>query len=426
MSADAPRLENPELLAAIIATPDEDTPRLMYADWLQENGNDARAEFIRLHIEWDRRPHYAPPNEDLKRRLIAAWEAAGLKTEGAIFERGFDSVAAFRECSDLREHGASVFGSKPVRVLYLDEGWLTTEEDDNERAQAFAELLPILGGLTGLGASDNRYVLADFAEELLQSPRASALRMLDFGPCAGVWDCERIATAKDLTSLLVLDCSAAWEFDCKATVGPLVGAAHLRSLVALRFGMANDVEGFIGPDEIQTLVQSPCFTNLRQLVLNGQVLFDDEAVRRLLHWGHIGQLEVLEISRTQVGAEGLLELSRCRQLTNLRRLVIEGYKLEPQAIARLLDSPHLRGLRELYIHSLEEQQLPEELSERLADRFGTFTVEGMIHDPPPVCVEDRIRGRYRLMDGSGYHYLGRDSNRDPKTNQILHPEYAIL
>lgn len=39
------------LLAAIAAHPDEDTPRLVYADWLQENGDDARAEFIRVQCE---------------------------------------------------------------------------------------------------------------------------------------------------------------------------------------------------------------------------------------------------------------------------------------------------------------------------------------------------------------------------------------
>ncbi|MBY0455899.1 MAG: TIGR02996 domain-containing protein [Gemmataceae bacterium] len=36
------------LLAAIRAHPDEDTPRLIYADWLDEHGDSARAEFIRL------------------------------------------------------------------------------------------------------------------------------------------------------------------------------------------------------------------------------------------------------------------------------------------------------------------------------------------------------------------------------------------
>src|SRR5438128_7999305 len=42
------------LLAAICANPDEDTPRLMFADWLDEHGGEAgatRAEFIRLQCE---------------------------------------------------------------------------------------------------------------------------------------------------------------------------------------------------------------------------------------------------------------------------------------------------------------------------------------------------------------------------------------
>jgi len=36
------------LLNAIIARPDDDTPRLVYADWLEEHGDPERAGFIRL------------------------------------------------------------------------------------------------------------------------------------------------------------------------------------------------------------------------------------------------------------------------------------------------------------------------------------------------------------------------------------------
>ncbi len=41
----------PAFLAAIAAAPDDDLPRLVYADWLDENGRHIRAEFIRLQIE---------------------------------------------------------------------------------------------------------------------------------------------------------------------------------------------------------------------------------------------------------------------------------------------------------------------------------------------------------------------------------------
>src|SRR5687768_1094845 len=46
------------LLRAIIDNPDDDAPRLVYADWLDEHGDPDLAEFIRLQIEIEalRRP----------------------------------------------------------------------------------------------------------------------------------------------------------------------------------------------------------------------------------------------------------------------------------------------------------------------------------------------------------------------------------
>lgn len=38
-------------LQAILEAPDDDTPRLIYADWLDEHGDPARAEFIRLQYQ---------------------------------------------------------------------------------------------------------------------------------------------------------------------------------------------------------------------------------------------------------------------------------------------------------------------------------------------------------------------------------------
>ena len=38
------------LLAAVCAAPDDDLPRLVYADWCDENGQPERAEFIRVQV----------------------------------------------------------------------------------------------------------------------------------------------------------------------------------------------------------------------------------------------------------------------------------------------------------------------------------------------------------------------------------------
>lgn len=46
--------EHEAFLRAIFDAPDDDTPRLVYADFLEENGQPDRAEFIRVQCELDR------------------------------------------------------------------------------------------------------------------------------------------------------------------------------------------------------------------------------------------------------------------------------------------------------------------------------------------------------------------------------------
>lgn len=42
------------LLRAVLDHPDDDLPRLAFADWCEENGDDARAEFVRVQVAlWD-------------------------------------------------------------------------------------------------------------------------------------------------------------------------------------------------------------------------------------------------------------------------------------------------------------------------------------------------------------------------------------
>ena len=73
------------LRAAIVARPDEDLPRLVYADFLQEAGHDDRAELIRVQCALERLPPADPERPELTRReaeLLAAnltkWRIAGL------------------------------------------------------------------------------------------------------------------------------------------------------------------------------------------------------------------------------------------------------------------------------------------------------------------------------------------------------------
>jgi len=53
-----------QFIAAIVAAPDQDEPRLIYADWFEEHG-DVRAEYLRAELEYSR-----TYDSDLQERLV--------------------------------------------------------------------------------------------------------------------------------------------------------------------------------------------------------------------------------------------------------------------------------------------------------------------------------------------------------------------
>src|SRR4051794_32461983 len=86
-------------LQAIAEAPDDDAPRLVFADWLQDEGDADRAEFVRAQCALARIAADDPRRPELCRRedeLLAAhreeWLAADLPAwarPGAEFRRGF-------------------------------------------------------------------------------------------------------------------------------------------------------------------------------------------------------------------------------------------------------------------------------------------------------------------------------------------------
>lgn len=59
-------------LQAILERPEDDAPRLIMADWLEENGEEARAEFIRVQCELAKYGDNMPENTVVPYRQIDA------------------------------------------------------------------------------------------------------------------------------------------------------------------------------------------------------------------------------------------------------------------------------------------------------------------------------------------------------------------
>jgi uncharacterized protein (TIGR02996 family) len=127
------------LMNAILAEPDEDTPRLAFADLLDEHGgeaNAARAEFIRTQIALARTPErdvvpWNPRVVALRARekallavrsaeWVAALRGAGGPLDGVMtgvqFRRGFVELA-WMPAGWFVEHAGELFRRVPLREL---------------------------------------------------------------------------------------------------------------------------------------------------------------------------------------------------------------------------------------------------------------------------------------------------------------------
>src|SRR5438552_1311228 len=127
-------------LCDICEHPDDDSPRLIYADWLEEHGQRDLAEFIRLQCQLDDGTgwwnHSPDPSYTARERelleshrdqflgpLAPVLNNANLSTDldrypPYLFHRGFVEYA-YLTAEDLWEHGDTLFRLAPVRSLRL-------------------------------------------------------------------------------------------------------------------------------------------------------------------------------------------------------------------------------------------------------------------------------------------------------------------
>jgi uncharacterized protein (TIGR02996 family) len=116
------------LFRAVCESPADDTPRLVYADWLDENGRPERAEFIRLQCEaWSLVPGFTDVTaartraSQLKREFGDSWYAELPDIPGVdwsdVFVRGFVNSAWIKAGKDVAAQLTAVFATAPVQHL---------------------------------------------------------------------------------------------------------------------------------------------------------------------------------------------------------------------------------------------------------------------------------------------------------------------
>src|SRR5436309_9888956 len=125
-------------LRAVIDNPDDDLPRLVYADWLDEHGDHDRAEFIRLQCEMAEMARRTMTHQQYKKLSVRSDELLAVHrqhwvgalanfVENAEFNRGFVYMVSLSAAAFLA-HAEQIWRLAPVEFLSLIDTWEEVEQ----------------------------------------------------------------------------------------------------------------------------------------------------------------------------------------------------------------------------------------------------------------------------------------------------------
>jgi uncharacterized protein (TIGR02996 family) len=294
-------------LSAICENPDDISLRLVFADWLDENAQPDRAEFIRVQCDLAPMSSFDPRRpalEAVEHRLLAAHA-----TEWAGPVRMLCDKVSFR-CG-LLEHAE-------VKT----EAFLTD-------AEAIFNLAPI--------RSIRFLKIGQLLPDLLRSPYLGRLEACDFTDAGlGVEDAKALAGASALTNLRTLILAG-----CQ--IGPegalaIASSANLSHLTKLDL-VGNQLHGLT----VARLFRDCRFVGLTELSLQGTLIYVTD-----LTWSpHLSYLRVLDVSDNALSgfSDATVEmLANCESLSRLTSLNLGHNNLGARAARAIASSAHLRGL----------------------------------------------------------------------------------
>lgn len=115
--------EDQAFLQAIAEQPDDDAPRLIYADYLEERGQVERAEFIRVQIELSLVPALEWVGDEDADPKVLAWMRREEELLMGAKEKCNQNALVFSDCQDWQ-----LVGWDPPNIAYLQRPY---EEGDD-------------------------------------------------------------------------------------------------------------------------------------------------------------------------------------------------------------------------------------------------------------------------------------------------------
>ncbi len=343
---------------ALQQDPADDALRLVYADFLEDRGDDeslARSELIRVQVELaalaDRPQQAAERIAELTARqdeLLARWQRTWLGDwanvlDGWAFRRGMVE-AVLADASVFLNHASDWFAEWPTLTVAKLTG-------AGDRVPALAAS-PWLAHLRGLDLSNNGIDSAALAY-LTASRFTSLLQALDLsdnpiGP-TGAGLLATMRSADELSELHLARCGLSHE--------GLVALLGSRPGSGVRWRRLDLSGNSLYRLALVRLVNSPLMRNLEALDLSGNPL-GDHGASVLADSPNSAGLVDLGLCKTGTGDAEVSALATSRHLTSLRSLDLRGHhcvwRMDRQGrdrggIGELARSPLLGQLRRLLL-----------------------------------------------------------------------------
>ncbi len=354
------------LLSAVRADPDDDTPRLVYADWLEENGEPRRAAFIRAQIEHARATPYSPEARsalsyaaELEHGHHNEWAETivGLVTDH-VFERGFVGCVSV-DAGTLERSADRIFGSEPVRGLRLLRYPYCLLVETSRTALEPGSRVPTLDPATREWVSlrgvyelpqlrrvrfleftlgGHRELLDEDYEALLQCPNLGSVEDLSFPHCPVAPD--RIAEFLESDALPKI---TGLGFPQVTHVGERLSAA-LHRCTHRRLKRLDLTGVYFTSESLRRLLQSPALREIEELRLGCFTPRNGFGPAHYLNLGWVlpwDRLYLLDLNGQQIGDENLREITRNPDARGLRWLGLANNGLAGEAVRELLESRYL-------------------------------------------------------------------------------------
>lgn len=306
-------------LAAIRAEVFDDTPRLVFADWLDENGDPERAELIRAQYKLQHMRPDDPAIQDIAARCEALmrdhwsrWTAQfppSIRATRQYFVRGFVTAFSLTGAQFVK------YGAELARLTAIDDLSITRSTVEALRSPALADV----GGLH-LAIADSERVTA-----LAEHPNLSNLRYLFVSNGAD----------NGLTY--------------KPTVRLSRGAVSKLLFNQTLFGLQRfELNGTRHGDAVAEGIASGAYTRLTDLALYSSDLSAD-GLKVLVNSASAPALTDLHIAGNPIGDEGIRHMVEAPRLTQLQSLNVMECGLTIEAVRLLAAWPGLRTVRWLQL-----------------------------------------------------------------------------